>query len=83
MLEFGKPAELGKRMKALLFKNTETGETAEIAVKDNYPQMGDVHIEGRRTVEVSMELMVELMAAAGYGVVDPATGELAKKKEEV
>ena len=52
-------------------------------MKDNYPQMGDVHIEGRRTVEVSMELMVELMAAAGYGVVDPATGELAKKKEEV
>lgn len=54
----------------LVFENEE-GSQAWVPVLDKYPEMGDTHIEGRRVVEVSVELFVDLMGAMGYRTVDP------------
>lgn len=72
MLEFGK-AEEGQP--GLVFRNDETGDVFMTAVKDKFPQLGDVHIEGRRYVEVSVELFAQLVGLAGYHTVDPNAQE--------
>lgn len=72
MLEFGKPEE---GVPGLVFRNPVTGEVFMTAVKDKFPQLGDVHIEGRRYVEVSVELFAQLVALAGYHTVDPNANE--------
>lgn len=68
-MDFGGGTGLG-------FKNPETGEAFVVAVKDKYPQMQDVHVEGRRTVEISVELFVQMMTEKGFGIVDPKTGDV-------
>jgi len=72
VLEFGKP-EAGQP--GLVFRNDSTGDVFMTAVKDKFPQLGDVHIEGRRYVEVSVELFAQLVALAGYHTVDPNAEE--------
>lgn len=56
----------------IVFKNRDTDDIVSMAVIDKYPQMQDVHIEGRRVIEISVELMVQLMGHEGYDVVDPS-----------
>jgi len=43
----------------------------EVAVIDKFPELEDVHIEGRRVVEVSIEMFVELIKAWGYEPITP------------
>lgn len=50
-------------------------EFAEAIVIDKYPQMQDVHVEGRRIVEVSVELFIQLMETSGFTPVVPGTEE--------
>lgn len=45
--------------------------TMFVAVHDKFPQMQDVHIEGRRYVEVSVEMFIQLVEAFGYKPVTP------------
>ena len=61
-----RPAQTG-----IVFRNQETEQEAFIAVTDKFPQMQDVHIEGRRVVEVTVEHYIELAAAAGWTPVIP------------
>lgn len=49
----------------------ETGEELVVAVVDKFPEMEDIHIEGRRVVEVSVEMFIELVRAFGYVQVPP------------
>jgi hypothetical protein len=60
-----------KGPEGIAFRNDETAQELVVVVHDKFPQMGDVHIEGRRFVEVSVEMFVELMAAQGFHTVDP------------
>jgi hypothetical protein len=55
----------------LKFANVQTGQEFLVEVHDRYPQMGEVHIEGRRYVEVSTEMFVALVAAQGFHPVEP------------
>lgn len=65
MIEFGsQPTVAG-----LKFSDGES--EFEVAVHDKFPQMGEVHIEGRRYVEVSVEMFVALMDAVGFQPVAP------------
>lgn len=59
----------------IVFKNADTEQEMFIAVTDKFPQLGDMHIEGRRVVEVSVELFIELAAAAHWAPVVPPTKE--------
>ena len=64
----------GRKQMGIKFVNEANGESVVAAVIDKFPQMGDVHVEGRRYIEVSTEMFVELMALAGWHPVVP--GEL-------
>lgn len=61
----------GARPKGIKFRNAETGQEMQVVVIDKFPQMGDVHVEGRRIVEVSVEMFVPLIGLAGFEVIDP------------
>lgn len=69
--------DLSQRKPGMIFRNTDTGQETFIEVTDQFPQMGDMHIEGRRTVTISVELFIELAGLAGLVPVDPNS-----KKEE-
>lgn len=66
----------------LKFANAETGQEFLIQVNDKFPQMGDVHIEGRRYVEVSTEMFVTLLAAVGFYPVLPENANEENVNEE-
>ena len=68
------PSSVGLEFKDL----TGEKDNVFVAVRDKFPAMGDTHIEGRRVVETSVELFVEMMAAMGFGIVDPRTGMVAE-----
>lgn len=70
-------ADLSMRSSGLVFRSVEEEGLPDVfaRVVDKFPQMEDVHVEGRRFVEVSVELFVQLMALAGYEVVNPHTEE--------
>ena len=77
MIEFGSNKTTG-----LIFRQLTTGEEMQVEVHDKFPQMEDVHIEGRRYIEVSVELFVELMAQNGYFGVNPTSGLTALEEEQ-
>ncbi len=55
---------------------TDQGELTAV-VYDNSPALAaHIHVEGRKVVEVSVELFMELMAVAGYFPVNPTTDEI-------
>lgn len=60
-------------LQGIKFTHEETGQELVVAVLDKFPEMDDVHIEGRRFVEVSVEMFVQLVRLAGYVVVPPAS----------
>lgn len=62
-------------VQGLLFVNDETAQEMVVTVMDKYPSMDSVHVEGRRVVEVSVEMFVELMAAQGFVPVAPQKEE--------
>lgn len=64
-----------KTMSGIVLRNEQSGHTVSVGVYDKFPQMGDVHIEGRRVVELSVEAYVELMGFVGYAPVDPNENE--------
>jgi len=68
MIEFGKKEAT---VNGLKFGN-EAGEELVVAVHDKFPEMDDVHIEGRRYVEVSVEMFITLVQAFGWTPVAPA-----------
>ena len=53
------------------FKQVESGQEVLIQVFDNAPHMQDMHFEGRRTVEVSIEMFMTLMKTQGFFPVTP------------
>lgn len=62
----------------LAFRNLYTEDPDMIVdVHDKYPEMEDVHIEGRRYIEVSVEWFVEAASQQGWFAVNPATGKTA------
>lgn len=65
---FNQPEDTKQGIK---LRNSETGQEILVAVYDKFPQMGDVHIEGRRYVEVSVEMFLTLLATQGFTTVDP------------
>lgn len=69
--------DLSDRVNGMWFSNGEHEEDFFVRVVDKYPQMGDTHIEGRRVVEVSIELWIQMLADRAFYPVDPATGEQA------
>lgn len=76
VIEFKRQGEDYTKPQGIKFSRTdEDGNTVDllVAVTDKFPQMGDVHIEGRRIVEVSVEMFIPLMAAMGFEVVPPTT----------
>jgi hypothetical protein len=74
MIEFnGAPAKPGRT--AINFANVESGQEMLVEVHDKFPLMGDVHIEGRRYVEVSVEMFVGLMQQVGWLPVAPSAPE--------
>lgn len=68
MIEFGR-AEPG--LVGIKFHNETTGQDMVVKVIDKFPSMGDVHVEGRRYVEVSVEMFIALVATIGYEPVVP------------
>ena len=70
-IEFSRKGAHGPQ--GIKFAHEETGQELVVAVTDKFPEMEDVHIEGRRVVEVSVEMFVQLVRLAGYVVVPPAS----------
>ena len=71
MIEFNsQPAGAGTTH-AIKFADQESGQEMMVMVHDKYPQMENVHIEGRRYVEVSIEMFVALMQRVGWIPVAP------------
>jgi hypothetical protein len=66
----GQPAKAGVTH-AIKFASTESGQEMLVKVNDKAPWMGDVHVEGRRYVEVSIEMFMAMMARAGWLPVSP------------
>lgn len=55
------------------FEPSEPLPDMEVQVLDLYPELDDVHIEGRRVVQISIEMFVELIKGWGYEPVTPDT----------
>lgn len=72
-MEFSGAVDLNSRVSGIKFRNRESGQESFVVVVDKFPSMDDVHVEGRRVVEVSVELFVQMMAREGFGVVNPLT----------
>ena len=69
---FSSAADLGKpRQKVIKLRDTGNGNISEVLVTDKYPSMGDVHVEGRHSVEVSVELFLGMAKLMGMEPVDP------------
>ena len=66
----GQPAKAGVTH-AIKFASTESGQEMLVKVNDKAPWMGDVHVEGRRYVEVSIEMFMAFMARADWAPVAP------------
>jgi hypothetical protein len=80
VVEFGKnlsPATQGIRL-----VNAQTGQQMLVGVIDKFPIMGDVHVEGRRVVEVSVEMFLALMQAPGWYPVEPEAEPVAPGEGE-
>jgi len=71
MIAFNRKGAHGPQ--GIKFAHEETGAELVVAVQDKFPEMEDVHIEGRRVVEVSVEMFIQLVRLAGYVVVPPAS----------
>lgn len=71
--------ELGKKKTAMKFRGPEDQEFL-VEVHDKFPQMQDVHIEGRRYVEVSVEMFMYLMDLAGFQPVIPVEDDGDEKR---
>lgn len=69
-------ADFSKPMTAvgMKFRNPADEDEFVVQVHDKFPQMGDVHVEGRRYVEVSIEMFITMAALRGYEPVDPNEG---------
>lgn len=65
------PEDANEPKKGIAFRNEETGQEFLIAVYDKFPQMGEMHLEGRHYVEVSVEMFMELLRAQGFEAVVP------------
>ena len=61
-------------MMGIEFVSVESGERFTIRVQDRFPDMGEQHLEGRRYVEVSVEMFIQLMDSHGYRPVVPGGG---------
>lgn len=88
MIELGKAKDLSPRVghEGMKFRSPEDGTEFMVRVYDKFPEMGDVHVEGRRYVEVSTEMFMYLMQKAGFLVVNPMTNNVVipevKEEEE-
>lgn len=77
MIDFSKrPTEMG-----IGFAH-ETEPDFFVAVHDKYPNLDDVHIEGRRYVEVSVEMFIELVSLAGYTPIVPGQVPVTHEEED-
>lgn len=54
---------------------TREEERVAVPVIDKFPQMGDVHVEGRRIVELSIEMFMDMMKDLGWTPVLPEQKE--------
>ena len=77
-VEFNGAADLSQRATGLILRHKDTGQEMFVTVTDQFPDMGDMHIEGRRTVTLSVEMFVALAANEGYLPVDPNETEESK-----
>lgn len=71
MIEFTSRPEGSNTAHAIKFADAESGQEMLVQVYDKYPQMGNIHIEGRRYVEVSIEMFMAFMQRAGWLPVAP------------
>lgn len=67
MIDFGAKKN-GARM--IVFREP-SGREFMVTVHDKYPDMDDVHIEGRRYIEVSVEMFIALLDKQGIVPVNP------------
>lgn len=79
VVEFGQ-----KAYSQIAFYNEGTNEMMDVRVIDHHPY-AEEHFEGRRSVEVSIELFVELMGAVGFRPVTAQQAEelLRQAEEEI
>ena len=73
MINFNSQPANEQMAHAIQFANAETGQEMLVKVYDKSPWMGDTHIEGRRYVEVSIEMFMALMQRVGWASVQPAS----------
>lgn len=69
-IDFAKHAQENAPRNVITFDGPDDGSLT-VEVHDKYPQMAEVHVEGRRYVEVSVEMFIELMASQGFAPVVP------------
>lgn len=69
VVEFGRTT--GPAVQGIKFAHAQTGQEMFVGVEDKFPQMGDVHVEGRRVVEVSVEMFMALVQQSGWYPVAP------------
>lgn len=55
----------------LKYKHNQSGQEFMVLVHDKFPELGETHIEGRRYVEVSVEMFDAMMHSFGWEIVPP------------
>lgn len=70
MIEFGSGQAVLPQRTVIKFRNNDDGNELMVEVHDKFPQMGDVHVEGRRFVEVSVEMFMYFMGLSNYSPVE-------------
>lgn len=78
MIDFSKQK---KGTRGIVFRHAGTGQEMAVEVFDKFPQMQGVHVEGRRYVEVSVEMFIGLIATQGFRPVVPGEDTLVEENE--
>lgn len=69
---FAGAVDLGAQgVTGIKFHNEDVDKDIFVMVNDKFPQMGAVHVEGRRFVEVSVEMFMVFMEQNGFVPVAP------------
>ncbi len=67
---------------AIKLRNPSNGDEMFATVLDTSPELEpQIHIEGRKVVQVSIELFIQLMTEIGYYPVHPETDETITPKD--
>jgi hypothetical protein len=77
MIDLGAP-----KQRVLYLEDRVSGRQLMVQVTDKLPLMGDMQIEGRLSVEVSVEFFVEAAKLMGFDLIAPPAAGTVEQEDE-